>query len=79
MERMTVAEAANELNMSVIAVRYLMQKERLPIGYAMKQEDHENFYYIIYRELVEGFKKRVEQGILNDGKDGGVCDGAEYK
>lgn len=62
MQRMTVAEAAKELNLTVITVRLLMQKEKLPIGYAVKNDDAENYMYIIYKELVDGYKRRVENG-----------------
>lgn len=64
MQKMTVAEAAQELNMTVITVRLLMQKEKLPIGYAVKSEGAEHYQYIIFKELVDGFKNRVEQGQL---------------
>ena len=65
MQKMTVAEAAQELNMTVITVRLLLQKEKLPIGYAVKKDDAENYHYIIFRELVEGYKNRIEQqGIM---------------
>lgn len=64
MQKMTVAEAAKELNMTVITVRLLMQKEKLPIGYAIKQDNKENYHYIIFKELVAGYKKRVEEGLL---------------
>lgn len=64
MQKMTVADAAQELNMTVITVRLLMQKEKLPIGYAVKQDGKENYHYIIFRELVEGYKRRVEAGTL---------------
>ena len=64
MQKMTVADAAQELNMTVITVRLLMQKEKLPIGYAIKAEGKENYHYIIFKELVDGYKKRVEQGQL---------------
>lgn len=61
MQKMTVAEAAEELNMSIITVRLLLQKEKLPIGYAVKRDNGENYHYIIFKELVDGYKNRVEQ------------------
>lgn len=64
MQKMTVADAAQELNMSIITVRLLMQKEKLPIGYAIKGNGRENYHYIIFKELVEGYKQRVEAGSL---------------
>jgi len=62
MQKMTVAEAAKELNLTVITIRLLMQKEKLPIGYAIKNEGAENYHYIIFKELVDGYKRRVENG-----------------
>lgn len=64
MQKITVSEAAKELNLSILDVRFLLQKERLPIGYAIKKDDGENYHYVIFKELVEGYKKRVEQGIF---------------
>lgn len=64
MERMTTAEAARELNINVVGLQLLMQENRLPIGYALKKPGKNRYSYIIYRELVEGYKKRVEEGSL---------------
>ena len=65
MQKMTVAEAAEKLNMSIITVRLLLQKEKLPIGYAVKRDNGENYHYIIFKELVDGYINRVEQqGIM---------------
>lgn len=38
MERVTTKQAAEELNMDLETLQYLMRKERLPIGYAIKRE-----------------------------------------
>ena len=64
MERMTTAEAAKELNLNILAVQVLMQQEKLPIGYAIKKQNSTRYTYYIFKELVEGYKKRVEQGEL---------------
>lgn len=64
MERMTTADAAKELNINVVGLQVLMQQEKLPIGYAVKKPGSSRFTYYIYRELVEGYKNRVEKGIL---------------
>lgn len=64
MERITTAEAAKELNINVVGLQVLMQQEKLPIGYAVKKPGSSRFTYYIYRELVEGYKKRVEEGNL---------------
>ena len=64
MERMTTAEAAKELNINIPGLHLLMQQEKLPIGYAIKKEGSSKYTYIIFKELVEGYKKRVEEGRL---------------
>ena len=64
MERMTTKEAAKILNINIIGLQELMKQNRLPIGYAYKKPDSSKYTYIIYKELVEGYKKRVEQGNL---------------
>lgn len=64
MERMTTAEAAKELNINVLGLQTLMQQGRLPIGYAVKKPGSTRYTYYIYKELVTGYKERVEQGIL---------------
>lgn len=64
MERMTTQQAAKELNINVVGLQTLLQQEKLPIGYAIKKPGSKRFTYYIFRELVEGYKKQVEQGRL---------------
>jgi hypothetical protein len=64
MKTITVKDAAQQLNMTVLTVRYLMQQEKLPIGYALKREGCSQYHYIIYQELLDGFMKKVESGEL---------------
>ena len=64
MERMTTAEAAKELNINVAGLQELMKQEKLPIGYAVKKSGCTRYTYYIFRELVNGYKERVEKGIL---------------
>jgi ACT domain-containing protein len=64
MERISTAEAAKELNLNILAIQVLMQQEKLPIGYAIKKQNSTRYTYYIFKELVEGYKKRVEQGEL---------------
>lgn len=61
MERMTTAEAAAKLNINVVGLQTLMQQGKLPIGYAFKKPDSGRFTYVIYKELLEGFIRRVEE------------------
>ena len=64
MERMTTAEAAKELNINVLGLQTLMQQDKLPIGYAVKRPGSTKYTYYIYKELVKGYKERIEKGIL---------------
>ena len=64
MERMTTADAAKLLNVNIVGLQTLMQQEKLPIGYAIKKPGSSRYTYIIYKELVYGYKKRVEEGTL---------------
>ena len=62
MERVTTKQAAAELNMDLETLKYLMRKEKLPIGYAMKREGKKRTVYIIYRGMLEQFKMTVAGG-----------------
>lgn len=62
MERVTPKQAAKELNMDVESVHYLMQNNRLPIGYAMKKDKAKRFTYYIYRGLLDAEKERIANG-----------------
>jgi ACT domain-containing protein len=64
MERMTTAEASKLLHINITGIQVLMQQEKLPIGYAIKRDGCSRWTYYIYRELVEGYIKRVESGQL---------------
>lgn len=69
LERVTVKQAAKELNMDIVSVQHLMRQDRLPIGIALKKEGKTNWHYYIYRNMLEEFKQggvigpaRVEGG-----------------
>ena len=59
MQRVTTKQAAAELNMDLETLQYLMRKERLPIGYAMKREGKKRTLYIIYRGMLDQFKQSI--------------------
>lgn len=59
MERVTTKQAAAELNIDVENLQYLMRKERLPIGYALKKEGKARTTYYIYRGLLDTYKKQI--------------------
>lgn len=64
MKRVTAKQAAAELSMDLETLHYMMQKERLPIGYAVKREGKKRTVYIIYRGMLDQYKKQIS----GDGK-----------
>ena len=64
MERITTAEAAKLLNINIVGLQVLMQQEKLPIGYAVKRTGSTRYTYYIFKELVDSYKKRIEEGKL---------------
>lgn len=59
LERVKVKEAARELNMDQESLRYMMQAQKLPIGYAYCREGKKRWNYIIYRGMLDQYKKAV--------------------
>ena len=64
MTRITTKEAAEKLNITQLTVQVLMQQEKLPIGYAVKNPGSSKYHYIIYQELLDGYVNRVEAGAM---------------
>jgi len=62
MERVTVKQAAGELNIDQLTLRYQMEKGKLPIGYAVKREGKKRAVYVIYRGLLDQYKRSVAGG-----------------
>lgn len=62
MTRITTKEAAEKLNITQLTVQVLMQQDRLPIGYAVKNPGSTKYHYVIYQELLDGYVNRVESG-----------------
>lgn len=58
-ERVTTKQAALELKMDVDTIQYLLQKGRIPIGYAVKKEGKKRTSYYIYRGLLEQYKREL--------------------
>ena len=57
--RVTVKEAAKELQMDVLTLQYLMRMEKLNIGYAVKKDGKTRYCYYIYRGLLDAEKRRI--------------------
>ncbi len=62
MTRITTKQAAEKLNITQLTVQVLMQQDRLPIGYAVKNPGSSKYHYVIYQELLDGYVNRVESG-----------------
>lgn len=60
LERVTVKQAAAELNMDYRTVQYLMSAGRLPIGHAVKREGCNRTTYYIYRTALDTYKKSLK-------------------
>ena len=56
-ERVSVKEAAEELKLNQEMLRYMMQADKLPIGYEIKKPNSQRWAYVIYRGLLEQYKK----------------------
>lgn len=54
-ERISVGEAAEMLSMNEQKLRVMMQKGKLPIGVADKEETSNNYSYYIYRGRVNSY------------------------
>lgn len=61
MRRVTTRDAAKELNMDVETLQYLMRKERLPIGMAVKREKAKRTTYIIWRGALDAYKRQLTE------------------
>lgn len=58
-DRVSTKQAAKELQMDVLTLQQLMQRDRLPIGYALKKEGKCRHGYYIYRGLLNAEKERL--------------------
>lgn len=58
-QRVTVKQAASELQMGVLTVQCLMKEGRLPIGYAQKKEGCSRYSFYIYRHLLDEHKRNL--------------------
>ena len=62
-DRISVGEAAEMLGMSKNSVQILMQREKLPIGSALKVKN--NYNYFIYKGRVEAYLKGLDLSIAD--------------
>lgn len=67
MKRVNTKQAAAELNIGVDSLQYLMQMEKMPIGYAYKKPGCKRYSYIIYRGLLDQYKLQLANGTVRIG------------
>ena len=67
MERVKTKQAAAELNIGVDSLQFLMQMEKMPIGYAYKKPGCKRYSYIIYRGLLDQHKMQLAAGTARIG------------
>ena len=67
MERVKTKQAAAELNIGVDSLQFLMQMEKMPIGYAYKKPGCKRYSYIIYRGLLDQYKMQLAAGTARIG------------
>ena len=67
MERVKTKQAAEELNIGIDSLQYLMQMEKLPIGFAYKKPGCKRYFYVIYRGLLDQYKKQLADGTARIG------------
>lgn len=58
-DRVSTKQAAKELQIDVLTLQKLMQRDKLPIGYALKKEGKCRHGYYIYRGLLNAEKERL--------------------
>ena len=54
LERVSVEQAAKELDLDPLTLRYSLRDGTLPIGFAQKRK---RYVYVIYRNLLDTYKK----------------------
>ena len=59
MERVSVKQAADELNIESESVRYMMRKGTLPIGHVLQREGAMRGTFYIYRGLLDAYKRHL--------------------
>ncbi len=66
LDKVTTAQAAKELNTTVLNIQESLIQGQLPIGYAQKRRGSSRYNYVIYRGLLDSFKEKIESGNLFD-------------
>ena len=62
MHRITTKQAAAELGIGVDSLQYLMQDNRLPIGFVTKRKKGIRHTYYIFRESLDSYLETLKAG-----------------
>ena len=62
MEQVTVEEAAKELGLTPVCLRELLIRDKIPIGYGYQKDGSGRRKFVIYRGLLDSYKKTIERG-----------------
>jgi hypothetical protein len=66
LDKVTTAQAAKELKTTILNIQESLIQGQLPIGYAQKRRGSARYNYVIYRGLLDSYKKKIESGELFD-------------
>lgn len=64
LDRVSTSQAAKELNTTILNIQESLIQNQLPIGYAQKRRGKSRYNYVIYRGLLDSYKRQIEEGIL---------------
>lgn len=62
MEKVKVEDAARELGLTPVCLRELLIREKIPIGYGYQKDGCGKRKFVIYRGLLDSYKRTLEGG-----------------
>ena len=65
MERVTTKEAAKALGIGVDSLQFLMQQDKLPIGYVTQKPNSPRRTYFIFRESLENYIEALKNNKIS--------------
>ncbi len=65
MERVTTKEAARALGIGVDSLQFLMQQDKLPIGYVTRKPNATRRTYFIFRESLENYIEELKNNKIS--------------
>lgn len=65
MERVTTKEAAKALGIGVDSLQFLMQQDKLPIGYVTRKPNSPRRTYFIFKESLENYIESLKNNRIS--------------